>query len=103
MDSIFIPTWAAYLTVYLLIGIVWALISSINNWEVELDFDYMRLWPFYLFFWLPMIIFIVIGFSIFAVIVTIKDTFIPFFRRNIRQHKYRKEVRKYRPKYGYDK
>ncbi len=106
MDELYIPLWALYLIGYFIIGGILSFASWYNDWEVETNdgLDYIPLWPFYFFFWLPMVVFIIIGMLLYGIIVIVfKEHIFLKLRQKYYQFKYRREVNKFKPKYGYDK
>ncbi|KKN28194.1 hypothetical protein LCGC14_0856950 [marine sediment metagenome] len=104
VDDLFIPMWVLYTIGYFIMGIFWATLSVHNDWTVEADFNDIPLWPFYIFFWLPMIVFMVIGLFIWGfAVVLLKEQIFPKIRHKYYQFRYRREVNKFKPKYGYDK
>lgn len=104
VSEIIIPFWVIYILMYLIIGSMFSFASYKEDWGIEYDLSYIPLWPFYIFFWLPMIIFIGIGLLLYGLIVVVfRDKVIPRLRRYHSQYKYRKRVKKFKPKYGYDK
>lgn len=104
VGELYIPSWVIYTFLYFIIGGLWSFASWYNDWEVTIDLTDYPLWPFYIFLWLPMIVFITIGLLTWGIgVVLIKETIMPKVRHRYYQFKYRREVNKFKPKYGYDK
>ncbi len=104
MAELVVAEWITIAIAYFWVGILFAMVSVQKQWEIAMDFTYIPLWPFYLFLWLPMIIFIGFGMIIYGIgKILIMDNINPRIRMKVREVKYRRQVKKYRPKYGYDK
>jgi ABC-type dipeptide/oligopeptide/nickel transport system permease component len=110
------------LVIYIVIGIIIGFIARRSDWEV----DSVPIWPLMIFLWLPIILLILIVSAIFfplwglyegskRVIEWLYDTMDDILdservrRTRARfshwwgEFRYRRHVKKYKPKYGYDK
>ncbi len=97
-----VPEWVGYILFYLVFGVAWAVFSIHNDWDVTIDFRDYPLWPWFIVFWLPIVVLTSIGMIGYGIVVILfKENIIPKFKYRYSRFKYRKEVRKHRPKYGY--
>lgn len=104
MDEIIIPPWLIITIIYFIIGIVLGIISYMEDFGTYSGTDWIPFWPLVLMFWLPMLIFTPPIMLIKAMLKTDRVTITKIkFRNWISQVKYRREVKKHKPKYGYNK